>query len=390
MKALFITCQPLSSAGSENLWVETACLLARSGSSVSALVPKEWSGAELAAKMSSAGVNVRSINIGPSAVDRIMSRVANRIPNDSFVGRMFHASTLGKTLSERGAEADVVVVTQGGLFDPVIIPSLTDFLLQGDFPFILNARSGRSFLGGVGIEERLLARNLFAKAAGIVVPTMDNVSDIELELCVRPARALAIHSPVKNWDSGLVPWPDQKVVRFACPCRVEAVEKGLDLLVEAAAALAGHKTPFEISIYGSGPDAEYLQRLIALHGLERRIFLRGRYGSLNELWSDQHVLLLPSRSEGMPQSLMEAMVAGRPAVASRVGGVGELLEDGISGFIARDPCVADLIEAMRRCLDSHASLPEMGLIAAKTAKDKLRAKPENEFADFIKAIAQGA
>ena len=51
------------------------------------MVRKEWSGVELAAKMSSSGVNVRAINMGPSAVDRIMSRVANRIPNDSFLGR---------------------------------------------------------------------------------------------------------------------------------------------------------------------------------------------------------------------------------------------------------------------------------------------------------------
>ena len=93
MKSLFITCQPLSSAGSENLWVEAACLLARSGNSVSALVPKEWSGVELAAKMSSAGVNVLAINMGPSAVDRIMSRVANRITNDSFVGRETASAT---------------------------------------------------------------------------------------------------------------------------------------------------------------------------------------------------------------------------------------------------------------------------------------------------------
>ena len=85
----------------------------------------------------------------------------------------------------------------------------------------------------------------------------------------------------------------------------------------------------------------------------------------------------------MPQSLMEAMVAGRPSIATRVGGVGELVVDGVNGFVAKEASVAELVEAIGCCLDSRADLEKMGRAAAQTAREQLHSQPEQLFGDFI-------
>lgn len=381
MKPLFITCQTVPTAGSEDLWVKTAVSLASQGHEVTAIVPRQWGASSHLIAMRDAGVVVRPFSVETNLLGRVadrLSRVVNPSKDASSVRRQ-------RLFQSFLADSDILVVTQGGLHDIALVPHLTESILNTKCPLIVNARSGRGILGGVSPAERDLARRLFGNAHCIVVPTSANFGDIELELCVRLAARAVIHSPVKNSEGRSISWPGKSKVCFACPCRVEAVEKGLDLLTEAVALLADHEVPFEVSIYGAGPDRGYLEALVSHYGVAQCVAFKGRYTNLHELWSSHHALLLPSRSEGMPQSLMEAMFASRPAVATAVGGVGELVVDGVNGFIAQDASATSLAEAMQRCLDSRARLEEMGQYAARTAREKLHRHPEKVFADLIVA-----
>jgi glycosyltransferase involved in cell wall biosynthesis len=87
-------------------------------------------------------------------------------------------------------------------------------------------------------------------------------------------------------------------------------------------------------LVGEGPERGMIQELVAQHHLAPYVRFLGLRTDVARLLSAADLLLLTSRSEGIPLAVIEAMAAELPVVATRVGGVGEIIEDGRSGFLA--------------------------------------------------------
>jgi glycosyltransferase involved in cell wall biosynthesis len=102
-------------------------------------------------------------------------------------------------------------------------------------------------------------------------------------------------------------------------------------LVRALAALAGDS--FHAQLVGDGPDRPALEAELAACGLNGEVELTGERGDVPELLAGSDALVLSSRSEGLPLSVLEAMAIGLPVVASAVGGIPELVTDGETGFL---------------------------------------------------------
>lgn len=103
-----------------------------------------------------------------------------------------------------------------------------------------------------------------------------------------------------------------------------APEKNLALLLHAVARI-GHDAPVRLLIAGDGPESAPLQQLVAGLGLQSRVTLLGTLEDCAPLYAAMDMLVLPSLSEGMPLVVLEAMAAGKPLLATAVGGVPELL-----------------------------------------------------------------
>lgn len=111
-------------------------------------------------------------------------------------------------------------------------------------------------------------------------------------------------------------------------------QKGFDLAVQAFAALAPRHPDWDFDIHGEGPDRQRLQAAIDQAGLARRVTLRGTTPAIGEVMAAAHVLAFPSRYEGFPNALAEAMAVGLPSVALRdVSGVEDLLGDQRAGLV---------------------------------------------------------
>lgn len=123
-----------------------------------------------------------------------------------------------------------------------------------------------------------------------------------------------------------VPAGDAPLV--VCAARLEAV-KGVEHLVRAAALLPRAR----VAIAGDGPLLEQLRELAVELGLSDRLALLGRVTPVAPLLAAADVVVLPSRSEGLPMAALEAMALGKPVVASRVGGLPEAVEDGVTGVL---------------------------------------------------------
>jgi len=131
-----------------------------------------------------------------------------------------------------------------------------------------------------------------------------------------------------------------------------AAVKGLDVFLEAAAALAAARPATRFALYGAGPDAAALQSRARALGLDGAVRFPGHVPARTALAS-LSVLVLSSYMENSPLALLEAMTAGVPIVATRVGGVPELVPAGTGLLVAPgDP--AALAAAIGRLLDDPA------------------------------------
>lgn len=105
--------------------------------------------------------------------------------------------------------------------------------------------------------------------------------------------------------------------------------KGLDVLIEAIA-----KIDALLVIIGAGPEEKNLRLRTYDLGLEKKVFFAGSIENASQYLKAFDLFVLPSRKEGLPYALLEAAAAGIPIVATKVGGVPEIIQDGINGYLA--------------------------------------------------------
>jgi glycosyltransferase involved in cell wall biosynthesis len=140
--------------------------------------------------------------------------------------------------------------------------------------------------------------------------------------------------------------PDAPVVGSVGTLRTE---KRFDVLIRAAAALAGRIPALRVLIAGEGPERPALEALIDELSLPSVVTLLGSRTDVPDVLAALDVAVVCSDFEGSPLSVMEYMEAGRPVVGSRVGGIPDLIEDGVHGLLVerRDPsALASAIEAL--------------------------------------------
>jgi glycosyltransferase involved in cell wall biosynthesis len=105
------------------------------------------------------------------------------------------------------------------------------------------------------------------------------------------------------------------------------------------------------------------------------------------VWSKHHALVLPSRFEGMPLVVVEAMLCGRPCIATDVGGNRELIRDGVNGFLAKAPTVELFDEALSRAWENRHRLKEIGQQAACDVRKWVSSNPGGDLARELAMVA---
>jgi glycosyltransferase involved in cell wall biosynthesis len=183
-----------------------------------------------------------------------------------------------------------------------------------------------------------------------------------------------------------VPWPADDVTRIASVGRVDPKAKGQDLLLQVLAMPKWRGRPVELNIYGGGPCLKSLEALKEMHGLSNVIFA-GHENDVEKIWARNHALVLPSRFEGLPLVIVEAMLCGRPVITTDIAGNAEYLEAGVTGFVAQAPTVGLLDDAMERAWARRNDWKSIGLAARESIVEKLPKDPIQVFADKLMEIA---
>jgi glycosyltransferase involved in cell wall biosynthesis len=137
-----------------------------------------------------------------------------------------------------------------------------------------------------------------------------------------------------------------------------------------AAALALPPAGWRLELVGDGPERDRVQHTVAATGLSDRVSLLGRRDDVEEILSRADLAVLPSYTEGMPNTVMEAMAHGLPVVASDVGGVHSLLGGG-AGLLVAPRDARALAHALNTLLADPGQRAALGARGAEIARELL-------------------
>lgn len=171
--------------------------------------------------------------------------------------------------------------------------------------------------------------------------------------------------------------------------------KGVDDLLAACTILKNRGTAFQVTLAGpagsteSGPD---LSRRIAAAGLADCVRYIGSVegASKENLWRMTDVLVQPSHQEGMPMSMLEALMRGIPVVATRVGAIPEVITDGREGLLIAPRAVDELAMAMQKMIADEPARRAMGMAAGQLARRRFsRARFEQNLGQAYSNLQRG-
>ena len=137
--------------------------------------------------------------------------------------------------------------------------------------------------------------------------------------------------------------------------------KGLEYLIEAAVKIGREDIVW--CVIGDGVGRRELEKLIKNKGLEGKVILSGPKEQAARYLNAFDLFVLPSVKEGFPWAVLEAMAAKLPVIATRVGAIPEIIEDGVSGYIIEPSNSDQIVERVTTLLDNESKAREMGIQA---------------------------
>jgi glycosyltransferase involved in cell wall biosynthesis len=229
-------------------------------------------------------------------------------------------------------------------------------------PVRVNGRRGVPPASPTGLPRRVLDRLSDRSSSVYVCNSRAGAADLVRHEGVRADRIIVIPNSVSV--------PRSVATAGHHPARGVVVAnlihyKGHADLVEALATL---EAPPRMCFVGDGPERDALAELCAVRGLVKVIDFAGTVPNASGLLTAYQFAVLASHEEGLPNALLEAMAAGLPVIATSVGGVPEIVTDGVTGTIVRPHAPVELAAAITRLVGDPALRARMGAAGRRTAE----------------------
>jgi peptidoglycan/xylan/chitin deacetylase (PgdA/CDA1 family) len=161
--------------------------------------------------------------------------------------------------------------------------------------------------------------------------------------------------------------PASRILRIGCVARL-APEKGVSHLIRAFARIRAARPDTRLVLAGDGPEKAALEELSAQLGVRGSVDFLGYTAAIDRLLTTIDILALPSLTEGVPLAVLEAMAAGVPVVATRVGGLPEILENGAHGVLVPPRDCEALASAIVTLIDDPLRRQSLGARAREAVE----------------------
>jgi glycosyltransferase involved in cell wall biosynthesis len=191
----------------------------------------------------------------------------------------------------------------------------------------------KRFHGLAAVSDSVAQRLLNSGVAATKIRTIANGIDVE------PFER-ALPSPTLNFDGN-------KVIGMVA--RLD-LQKGFEYLLGAAREVCGVFPALKVVIVGEGPDRQAIESMIQRFGLQSNVILAGQHSEMPGIYAAMDIFVLPSLNEGLPMTILEAMAASRPVIATRVGAISSVIKDGETGLLVDPGDINGLRDALARLL----------------------------------------
>jgi len=374
MKIAFITTMATAPwGGSEALWAATASQAIDAGHQIFVSV-YDWPELPPA---------VKDLQARGAIIHR--RKVSRRWRRSGILMRLFYPF---RALHE--FNPDVVLINQGSTYDISRGKEFTRLrnalIRDARWPFVLLCHCEQDAPSRRRSRERARVAFAAARILGMLSHNLRARSEQHLGIALPHARYF--QNPLNIRAPRFVPWPQTSELRFAFVGRLEHV-KGLDLAIDVLSSPAWRERNWSLDIYGDGDLRADYQAHVARLGLTNRIRFAGFTCDIDSVWRDHHLLLLPSRAEGVPNSMLEAMLSGRPVIVSSVGGISEWVNDGKNAFLLPQPDVAALAAALEKVWSERNSLESMGRSAFESTLRQRDNNPAGTMLHWLEEVGAG-
>ncbi len=363
--------------GSDYLWSQTAHRLLKSGHQVAVYIVKRPSGAPELEQLESAGATVQ------------FERGSQFMKGIRYLQQRGVESAAKWEPLHRWAKRenpDLLVINNGGFADNIRVSRL---IRSCGIPYVNEAQASTPNFW-LDDSQAAVFREGFSGAMRCFFVSESCRRMAEDQLAMDLPNAEVIRNPFNVSWSACPAWPSSSgIYSLACVGRLEPMSKGQDLLFHVMAKPKWRERPVEVVLYGGGSCAEGVRLLARRLELTERVHFAGHVTGIEEVWSRHHALVLPSRYEGLPLALVEAMLCGRTAIVTDVSGMAEPLEDNVTGFVADAATVSALDEAMERAWGRRNEWQAMGRLASDSIRKQVPQDPAQVFADRLLQLASG-
>lgn len=297
----------------------------------------------------------------------------------------------GRYSSERAwleqTRPDAVLVSLG--FHPDRIDVATECKAMG-IPYAINVQcaSNTFFIHSDCLDEY---RVWYQEADRVYFVSEENRIKMENNLAIQLDNYEIVANPFNMRPNEVPDYPaTDDGLHVACVGRLHFQSKGQDVVIAVFDQDKWRERNIRVNFYGSDQgNRRQLEDLIQLRGLGDQLGFCGFKNKITDIWAENHALLLPSRYEGAPLVIVEAMLCNRIAIATDIGRNRELLDDGKTGFIAESATPRLLDDAMERAWQARDQWEALGRLAGQQIRERYSLDPIGDFADKLKSLANG-
>jgi glycosyltransferase involved in cell wall biosynthesis len=356
--------------GSEELWGGAAlCLLGQGHEVFAGLI--DWPGpAPKRDNLRNAGCRIALRIDVPGFKDRILNRIR---PNSR---QILKQNPVPRELI--AFQPDLVVISQMFTEDGL---EWMEFCKRYGFPYVTIVQAATEYhWPSDDIVPRLRAGYLGALKTYFV--SEHNRRLCETQIAAALANAEIIWNPYSHDLDGIIPWPETSgdYYKLACVGRIQPDAKGQDILIDVLAQPKWKERAVDLTFFGNGCNRQWAEDYCRMRGVKATF---GGFLPVKEIWREHHLLVHPTRKEGMPIVMLEAALCGRPVVATSTAGIPEFVEDGVNGFLCSFAEASFFDEALERAWSERNRWPEIGASAYSIAKAKIDGRPERNFAEKL-------
>lgn len=351
--------------GSEYLWYYTALKLFKSGNRIKVSIPKWKEMPDLIDKMSSKGIDV----IYNTGIKHINKKIRRIIPSNL----VFDYTNEGFKFLNKFSP-DLVIINQGGNTGGI---DLMEYCVKNGFKFVtISNVANEAKWPGDELNKRLskalpcALKNYYVSRANLKLTEIQIGQKIEnSEIIMNPFNV--------KFDNNIEYPPVNENYFLAHVARLEFFAKGQDILFQVLNEKKWRERNLIINLYGKGQHNYSVSKLIKFFDL-RKIDMKGHIEP-EEIWTENHALILTSRYEGLPLALIEAMLCGRTGIVTNVSGNPEVIIDNVNGFLAKAATPEFVDEAMERAWMRREEWKAIGLKAKDYIKTLIQEDPVGNF-----------